>query len=58
MIRVSEQVERSHLVSDQMVGITIVAINNARFASQLATLSAQDAAFTKALLEIESVRVF
>lgn len=58
MTRVNTQVKRDHLVPDQLAGFTVDVINSARFANELASLSVQDAAFTKALLEIENVRSF
>ncbi|HNG37032.1 MAG TPA: hypothetical protein PK068_10730 [Nitrosomonas sp.] len=58
MTKVNSQVKRDQLVPDQLAGFAVDVINSSRFASELSSLAAQDAAFTRALLEIENVRSF
>lgn len=51
-------VPRDHLIRDQVSAVVVNSINNHRIQSELTSQLAQDAAFTKALEQVDKVRDF
>ena len=51
-------VPRDHLIRDQVSAVVVDSINNHRIQSELTSQLAQDAAFTKALEQVDKVRDF